>query len=71
MRLRLNVPCMLEKYAGAPIGAIPQEDLRAAIHDLNGLFHALVGELRRRESRDRARADRPRRAGAVRGQPGY
>jgi len=54
--MKLEVPPLAEKYAEAPLMAVPTSELRLLIRQLTRLYHAATDELRRRELKAAARA---------------
>jgi len=54
--MMLKLPPLAEKYAGAPLMAVPTDELRLLIRQVTRLYQAATDELRRRERKAAARA---------------
>ena len=54
--MKLEVPPLVAKFAGAPLMAVPTDELRLLIRQVTRLYQAATDELRRRQRKAAARA---------------
>jgi len=54
--MKLKLPPLVAKCAGAPLVAVPTDKLRLLIRQVTRLYHAATDELRRRERKAAVRA---------------